>query len=119
MGKINLLTFLALSGANQLMGMEADTENYIEFSANHKKIPISEAVREITNSPKFLTNFPQVLDGTDGNRDCEQQAILNYRIIYKILHTENLSDEEGKFLLKVCLLPQNVNLINLGTLLNL
>ncbi len=46
----------------------------------------------------FLQNFSQIFDGADGNRDCEQQALMNYRIIESFIRTGKISEEDKSFL---------------------
>lgn len=52
----------------------------------------------------LLQNFSKIFDGADGNRDCEQQALMNYRIIKQFRQAEILSMEDKIFLIKQMLI---------------
>ncbi len=120
-GTRNALTFLTIFLASQTMGVESsyNLENRIIFKEHGLPITKPKAIDLITQSRVFLEHFPQLIDGTDGNRDCEQQAILLYDIICKVRNKTDLTSKEEDFLLKEMLITPKRKLNKFGHLVNM
>lgn len=56
-------------------------------------------VYDAENRAVFLQNFSQIFNGTDGRRNCEQQALMNYNILSKLIDGESILPQSEEFLL--------------------
>ncbi len=116
-GTRNALKFSTIFLASQAMGMESSNlEEHVIFKAHGNPITKYDEIHRITKTPDFLEHFPQLIDGSDGNRDCEQQALLIYHIICKVVNKKDLTSKEVDFLLKVMLITPKRELNKFGHL---